>query len=54
MGIAKLRKGTINDIDAVFDLVMELAKFENGEHHVRNTKDRMKEEGFSKNPAFEF
>ncbi len=49
-----IRKGTIDDIEEVFDLVLELARFEKEEHQVLNSVDRMKEEGFSANPAFEF
>ena len=49
-----IRKGSIEDVEAVFDLVLELARFENAEDKVTNSVTRMKEEGFGPNPAFGF
>lgn len=49
-----LRKGTKEDTPVAFDLIMELAIFEKGEHNVSNTIEGMIEDGFGQNPAFEF
>lgn len=54
MELVIIRKGIKEDIDQVFQLVLELARFENAEHEVKNSVSRMKEEGFKNNPAFEF
>lgn len=49
-----IRKGTKNDIPMAFELIMELAVFEKGEHKVSNTLEEMIEDGFGQNPIFEF
>ncbi len=49
-----IRKGTPQDIPAAFDLVMELAIYEKAPEKVTNTPARMLEDGFGKNPIFEF
>lgn len=49
-----IRKGEQKDIGAAFRLVMELAIYEKGEHHVSNTPEKMEEDAFGKSPIFEF
>jgi GNAT superfamily N-acetyltransferase len=49
-----IRKGTAEDIQAAFDLVMELAIYEKAPEKVTNTPARMLEDGFGKKPIFEF
>lgn len=50
----KIRKGTKEDIKKVYDLVLELARFEKAEHEVINTPEKMMEEGFGSKPFFQF
>ena len=47
-----IRKGNKSDVPAVFNLMMELAIFEKGEHLVTNTMEQMTEDGFGKNPVY--
>jgi GNAT superfamily N-acetyltransferase len=49
-----IRKGTINDLPRVLELIKELALFERAPEQVINTVERMKEDGFGKNPVFGF
>lgn len=49
-----LRKGEKNDIPQVFDLIKELAIYENGLDQVVNSIEKMEEDGFGKNPIYEF
>ncbi len=49
-----IRKGTPEDLSAVFDLVMELAIYEKAPHEVNNSIERMKDDGFGDKPVFEF
>ena len=49
-----VRKGTPEDLPAVFDLVMELAIYEKAPQEVANSVERMKEDGFGEKPVFEF
>lgn len=49
-----IRKGIPEDLEAVFDLVMELAIYEKAPHEVANSVERMKEDGFGDKPVFEF
>ncbi|OEK02990.1 GNAT family N-acetyltransferase [Roseivirga sp. 4D4] len=49
-----VRKGTPADLEAVFDLVMELAIYEKAPHEVANSVERMREDGFGDKPVFEF
>jgi ribosomal protein S18 acetylase RimI-like enzyme len=49
-----IRKGKIEDLQAVYDLVLELAEFEKAPNEVENTIDMMKEDGFGANPIFGF
>lgn len=49
-----IRKGTVNDLQAAFRLIMELAIYEKGEHNVTNSVPQMLEDGFGANPVFEF
>jgi len=50
----KVRKGEENDVNKVFELVMELAVFEQGENEVINTPNKMRQEAFGENPSFWF
>lgn len=47
-----IRKGNKTDVPAVYNLMMELAVFEKGEHLVTNTVEQMTEDGFGKNPVY--
>ena len=49
-----IRKGDEKDLPEVLDLVKELATYEKMPEKVDNTVELMKEEGFGKNPIFEF
>lgn len=49
-----IRKGKPEDLQAVFDLVMELAIYEKAPEEVENSIERMKEDGFGEKPVFEF
>jgi GNAT superfamily N-acetyltransferase len=47
-----IRKGNKNDIDSIFDLIIELAVYENGREFVTNTKEKMIEDGFGDHPLY--
>ncbi len=49
-----LRKGEKKDIPQVFDLIKELAIYENGLDQVVNSIEKMEEDGFGNNPIYEF
>ncbi|MEO9803521.1 MAG: GNAT family N-acetyltransferase [Reichenbachiella sp.] len=49
-----LRKGTEEDLPRLLELIRELAIYENGEHNVSNTVERMKIEGFGPSAVFGF
>ncbi|MDQ3534677.1 MAG: GNAT family N-acetyltransferase [Bacteroidota bacterium] len=49
-----IRRGTINDLEGVYNLIIELAHFERAPEEVENTLEKMKVDGFGKNPIFEF
>ncbi|GAB4470092.1 MAG: GNAT family N-acetyltransferase [Thermoflexibacter sp.] len=49
-----IRRGEPKDLTAAFQLIMELAIYEKGEHNVSNTPEKMLEDGFGQNPVFEF
>ncbi len=49
-----IRKGIRSDLPSVFGLIEELAEYEKGLHEVKNSVERMEEDGFGKNPIFEF
>ena len=49
-----IRKGTKQDLPSVLDLIHELALFEKAPEQVTNTVNDMEEDGFGKNPAFNF
>ena len=48
----KVREGQIEDIPAVFELMRELAIYEDGLDQVTNTIKKMKEDGFGPSPIF--
>ena len=49
-----IRKGTKADLQATFDLIMELAVYEKAPEEVENSVARMEEDGFGENPIFDF
>jgi GNAT superfamily N-acetyltransferase len=49
-----IRKGTKKDLPALLNLIRELALFEKAPDEVTNTLRDMEEDGFGKNPVFEF
>ena len=48
----KIRKGTKEDLPAVFDLIKELAIYEDGLDQVSNTIKKMEEDGFGEHPIY--
>lgn len=49
-----VRKGKIEDIEVVLELITELAVFENEPDAVEVTVEDLRKDGFSKNPKFQF
>ena len=49
-----IRKGVREDIPRVFELIMELARFEKAPHEVENTIEKMVEDGFGDEPVYGF
>ena len=49
-----IRKGKRKDIQQVYDLVLELAIYENGLEEVKTSVQEMEEDGFGPDPVFEF
>lgn len=49
-----IRKGKKEDVSVAFQLIKELAKFENAPDAVENTVEKMIEDGFGDKPVFEF
>ncbi len=49
-----IRKGRLEDLPRVFELVLELAHFERAPHEVTNTIAQMEVDGFGPNPLFGF
>ncbi|MFY0651497.1 MAG: GNAT family N-acetyltransferase [Cyclobacteriaceae bacterium] len=49
-----IRKGVKSDLVQVMELVRELAEYEKALDEVTNTMEAMEEDGFGKNPIFEF
>ena len=47
-----LRKGTIEDLSRVLELIKELALYENAPEQVTNTIEMMKADGFGPNPVY--
>ena len=50
----KIRQGTKEDLQQVFDLILELAEYENGLDQVSNSVEAMKVDGFGDRPLFDF
>ena len=48
-----IRKGNIEDLSQVLDLIKELAAYEKALDQVDNTLERMEEDGFGEQPVFE-
>jgi GNAT superfamily N-acetyltransferase len=49
-----IREGTREDLPATLALIMELARFEKGEHEVINSLEKMERDGFGDSPLFGF
>lgn len=49
-----VRKGKKEDIPQVYDLILELAEFENAPEEVNTTIEEMLNDGFGPNPVFGF
>ncbi len=49
-----IRKGTAQDVAAVYQLIVELAIYEKAPQEVSNTPDKMLADGFGSHPVFEF
>ncbi|CAN5438081.1 GNAT family N-acetyltransferase [soil metagenome] len=49
-----IRKGTKEDLQGAYSLILELANFEQAPEEVENTLEDMVTDGFGKNPIFEF
>jgi len=50
--MVQIRKGKIEDVPQVFDLILELAEYENGSDQVINSVEQMKQDGFGDNPIY--
>ncbi|MEO9482338.1 MAG: GNAT family N-acetyltransferase [Ekhidna sp.] len=50
----EIRKGEKKDLSSVFELIKELAVYENGLDQVINSVEKMEEDGFGQNPIYEF
>lgn len=51
---ARIRRGTVEDLQAILDLIVELAIYEKAEHEVENSTEQMKLDGFGERPVFDF
>lgn len=49
-----IRAGKPEDLQAIYDLIMELAIYEKAPEEVENSIERMREDGFGPNPVFGF
>jgi len=49
-----VRKGKKEDLKKVYDLVVELAEYENARDKVKTSVKEMEEDGFGPNPIFDF
>lgn len=49
-----IRKGKIEDLEQVLELIRELAVYEKAPDEVENTVEQMKMDGFGNQPVFEF
>ena len=50
----QIRKGTIDDLPQVLQLIQELAEYEKAPNEVTNTLEDMQRDGFGERPIFEF
>ncbi|MBC5775791.1 GNAT family N-acetyltransferase [Pontibacter sp. KCTC 32443] len=50
----QIRKGTIDDLPQVLQLIQELAEYEKAPNEVTNTLEDMRRDGFGERPIFEF
>ena len=50
----EVRKGKIEDLEATFELIKELAVYEKALEEVTNTVAQMQIDGFGANPSFDF
>ncbi len=49
-----VRKGKLEDLPILLDLIKELARLERAEDQVENTVEKMQEQGFGNHPCFNF
>lgn len=49
-----IRAGRQEDIPEIFELVKELAEYENAAHELNNTPAQLEQDGFGTHPLFEF
>ena len=49
-----IRKGKKEDLEAVFGLIQELARYERAPEQVTNTLEKMEEDGFGAQPVYGF
>lgn len=47
-----IRKGTIQDLEAVYDMIVDLAIYEKAEEEVEITLEQLKEDGFGPHPVY--
>jgi GNAT superfamily N-acetyltransferase len=52
--VIQIRKGTIEDLPQVLQLIQELAEYEKAPNEVTNTLEDMQRDGFGERPIFEF
>jgi GNAT superfamily N-acetyltransferase len=52
--VIQIRKGTIDDLPQVLQLIQELAEYEKAPNEVTNTLEDMQRDGFGERPIFEF
>lgn len=52
--MVEIRKGSIEDLPRVLELIKELAEYEHALEEVTNTVEQMKLDGFEANPSFGF
>ncbi|MFZ6051849.1 GNAT family N-acetyltransferase [Halocola ammonii] len=49
-----IRKGTVEDLPGVYDLILELAEYEKAADQVETSVEEMERDAFGENPVFDF
>lgn len=49
-----IRKGTVADLQDVYDMIVDLAKYEKAEEEVEITLEQLKQDGFGLHPVYDF